>query len=338
MQIYAGVRITEEWQLEHVHDHDELTPISSPKPLIIEDELLHAFSRLELEAMTYRDFRASKVRKANLGWGRTAIERMPKSFTTLADARIYLSVIIRRGMRFGAWLESRSEPSGAWAFHLHHPDSLGQYSENELESRRILEEYEEWSRSFENLWMLSRSEAGRPFFEGATVLRLMYLMVISWRKAVSKDGPLFCATATREPKEILTLAKEFLHSVRSRGDELGNFSFDMRVIVMLHSVGFVFRHRKSRREAIDALLYKPWREGLWDSWVTGKSMEWLADLEDDGLPSEDEVAHIPKESVCADVKLTHNDVARTTMVSCLQPVLGMKGEYVLRQKVFHWKF
>jgi hypothetical protein len=335
-QIYAGVRITEEWQIRHVQDPNHLTPVSSPKPLIIEDELLHAFSRLELEAMTYKDFRASKVHKANPSWARSDLDRMPKSFTSLAEARIYLAVIIRRAMRFGAWVEKRTEPTGAWAFYLHNPDSIKSYSEPEMDTRRIIGEYGQWSRAFERIWMLSRTEAGQSLFEGATVLRLMYVMVTSWRKAVAKDGARYVATAIWEPREILTLAKEFLNSVRSRGEEPGNFTFDMRVIVMLHSVGFVFRHRRMRREAIDLLLEKPWREGLWDSWVTGKSMEWLADLEDEGLPSEDELEHIPQDRVCSGVKLAHDDVARTTTVSCLQPVLEMGGTSVPRQMVIPW--
>jgi len=330
------VRITEEWQIQHVQDPNHLTPIASPKPLVIEDELLHAFSRLELEAMTYKNFRASKIHKANLNWAHSDMERMPRSFSSLAQARIYLAVIIRRAMRFGAWVETKAEAPGAWAFYLHNPDSIRSYSESEMDTRRILGEYEQWSLAFEKMWMLSRTEAGKPLFEGATILRLMYLMVTSWRKVVAKDGAHYVATASREPGEILTLVKEFLSSVRSRGEEPGSFMFDMRVIVMLHSVGFVFRHRKMRREAIGLLLERPWREGLWDSWVTGKSMEWLADLEDEGLPSEDEMEHIPTERVCSDVKLTHDDVARTTTVSCLQPMLGVEVSSIRRQMVIHW--
>jgi len=52
-------------------------------------------------------------------------------------------------------------------------------------------------------------------------------------------------------------------------------------------------------------------------------MEWLADLEDEGLPSEDELEHIPQDRVCSGVKLAHDDVARTTTLSCLKPVLEM---------------
>jgi hypothetical protein len=335
MQILGGVRIIEEWQGEHVQNTDEVTPVTSPKPLVIEDALLHAFSVLELETMTYKEFRATKIRKATTNWGRSVMERMPKQFTSLEEARIYLNVIIRRGMRFGAWLESKSQPSGAWAFNFHHPDAYKQYSEEEMETIRIVAEYEQWSRAFENLWTLSRSEAGKSLYEGATVMRLTYLMVTSWRKAVAKNGAQFCATATQVPREILSLAKEFLHSVRAKGEGPG-FSFDMRVIVMLHTVGFVFRHRKLRREAIDLLLDRPWREGLWDSWVTGLGMQFIADLEDEGLPSEDELEHIPKERVVADVKMTHDDVARTTTVSCMQPVLGIEGKFIPRKKVIPW--
>ncbi|KAE9369404.1 hypothetical protein N431DRAFT_560236 [Stipitochalara longipes BDJ] len=335
-QIYAGVRITEEWQLQYVRNSNELTPVSSPRPLVIEDELLHAFSRLELEAMTYKDFRASKVNKANLSWARSDMDRMPKSFTSLAEARIYLAVIVRRAMRFGAWVEKKNEATGAWAFYLHNPDSIKSYTEPEMDTRRILGEYEQWALAFEKMWMLSRTEAGKSLFEGATILRLMYVMVISWRKAVAKGGAQYVATAKREPREILTLAKELLDSVRSRGEEPGNFTFDMRVIVMLHSVGFVFRHRRMRRETIDLLLERPWREGLWDSWVTGKSMEWLADLEDEGLPSEEELEHIPRNRVCSDVKLTHDDFARTTTVSCRQPVLGVEGVSIPRKMLIQW--
>jgi hypothetical protein len=179
MQIQGGVRIIEEWQGEHVQSTDEVTLVASPKPLIIEDVLLHAFSILELEAMTYREFRATNIRKATPDWGRSAMERMPKQFTSLAEARVYLGVIIRRGMRFGAWLESKSRPSGAWAFHFHHPDAIKNYSEEEMETLRIVAEYEQWSRAFENLFILSRSEAGKSLFGGATILRLIYLMTTS---------------------------------------------------------------------------------------------------------------------------------------------------------------
>jgi len=116
--------------------------------------------------MTYREFRATNIRKATLDWGRSAMERMPKQFTSLAEARVYLGVIIRRGMRFGAWLESKSQPSGAWAFQFHHPDAVKNYSEEETETLRIVAEYEQWSRAFENLFILSRSEAGKSLFEG----------------------------------------------------------------------------------------------------------------------------------------------------------------------------
>jgi Fungal specific transcription factor domain/Fungal Zn(2)-Cys(6) binuclear cluster domain len=336
-QIYAGVRIIEEWQRQHIQDADHLTPVSSPRPLAIEDDLLHAFDRLEMEAMTYRDFRASKIRKANGHWGRSDLDHMPREFTSLAEARVYLSVVIRRGMHFGAWIEDKIEANGAWALYLHNSDFVKEYSETENETNRILAEYEKWSRAFEPLWLLSRSEAGKSLFEGATTLRLHYLMVVAWRKAVAKDGGLFCATATREPREIIALARAFRESVKSSGGQANpDFNFGMHIIVPIKSVGFVFRHRRSRREAIDLLLDSPWREGLWDSWIVGKAMQWLADLEDEGLPDEDEVEHVPKERIVADIRFSHDDAERTTTISCLQPVFGTEGGFLPRHEVIYW--
>jgi hypothetical protein len=37
--------------------------------------------------------------------------------------------------------------------------------------------------------------AGKSLFEGGTVLRMHYLMVMTWRKAVAKHGSAFCAQA-----------------------------------------------------------------------------------------------------------------------------------------------
>jgi hypothetical protein len=93
-------------------------------------------------------------------------------------------------------------------------------------------------------------------------------MFVAWRKAVAKDGGPFCATAAREPRDIIDFAKAFLEPVRSSAGQANpGFNFDMHVIVPLKSVGFVFRHRNLRRKVIDLLLDRPWREGLWDSWI-----------------------------------------------------------------------
>jgi hypothetical protein len=54
------------------------------------------------------------------------------------------------------------------------------------------------------------------------------------------------------------------------------------------------------------------------------------------LPDEDEVEHIPQERVVADIRFSHDDVERTTTVSCLQSVLGKKGEFLPRYEVIPW--
>jgi hypothetical protein len=35
-------------------------------------------------------------------------------------------------------------------------------------------------------------------------------------------------------------------------------------------------------DGVDLLLDRPWRAGIWDSWVMGKTIQRLADVEDEG--------------------------------------------------------
>jgi hypothetical protein len=102
----------------------------------------------------------------------------------------------------------------------------------------IAAEYDRWFRAFEKLWTFSRSEAGESLFLGATILRLMYLMVIYWRKAVAKGGATFCATAVQEPKEIVRIHSHTYLSfslIRAEGHEIVSELITIPMIVCYKS-------------------------------------------------------------------------------------------------------
>jgi hypothetical protein len=69
--------------------------------------------------------------------------------------------------------------------------------------------------------------------------------------------------------------------------------------------------------------------------VVGRAIQWLADVENEGLSDEDQLEHIPKERAVADVRFSHDYVVRMTSMSCLQLVWGIEGEFIPRQKVIH---
>jgi hypothetical protein len=94
-QIQTGVSLIQEWKATYPSPR-VVKGISSPNPYIIEDELVEAFARLELQTNYRGDGRSPSLHEA---LGRDAdshIENMPKEFTSLDSARTYLEVIMRR--------------------------------------------------------------------------------------------------------------------------------------------------------------------------------------------------------------------------------------------------
>jgi hypothetical protein len=70
--------------------------IASPAKNIVEDELVHAFGRLDIQIMGFLDPRPVEVHQNLLTEGQSSIDNMPKTFTSVDQARIYLELIKRR--------------------------------------------------------------------------------------------------------------------------------------------------------------------------------------------------------------------------------------------------
>jgi hypothetical protein len=111
----------------------------------------------------------------------------------------------------------------------------------------------------------------------------------------------------------------------------------MQIIVPLMTVGWIYRHRALRREAIELLLRSPRKEGVWDGIVVGKIMGWLAGIEEEGLDDEAEDEYVPEWAAARCIKMNFDTVRREASVSCLQPVRGsLIGEEVRREVVIPW--
>jgi hypothetical protein len=113
----------------------------------------------------------------------------------------------------------------------------------------------------------------------------------------------------------------------------------MQIIVPLMTVGWIYRHRALRSEAIELLLRSPRKEGVWDGIVVGKIMAWLARIEEEGLDdeaSEDE-DYVPEWAAARCIKMSFDTERREASVSCLQPVRGSpSGEEVRREAIIPW--
>ena len=328
-QVYSGIRMIEDWFKPPNQASEWLTSIHSPAPLVVEDELIQGFGRLELLAMSYSDPRNAHMHELHRHCGQASIDNMPPAFSNLKEARVYLELVMRRAMHWVASLEGLPEFRGTlWRQNTHAFSDLARvYSER----NNVFAEYDKWGKAFQPVWELSRRPEGKNIFLGATTLRLHSVSGYLSKSTVACSRETFYGRFTKELTEIVELSKVLIEG--SKSSTVPGFSFDVQVIVPLTTVGWRFRHRALRREAISLLLDYPRREGVWDGMVVGKAMEWLTSIEEEGLTDEE---HVPEEAVVKMFKMQNDSEAKITVVSCQQPLQNSPGETIERTAIIPW--
>jgi hypothetical protein len=349
-QVYTGLKMIRDWTTSFYRpsaDGKLLTKIGSENPLIVEDDILRAFGSLEIQVMSYADGRNANLHEHYRRCGQASIDDMPAAFYDMKDARALLELVIRRSMH---WLRS--------TMHLHNfsavsspssPTAEGEDTEGPMslffdvdptfeEQSATLKEYERWDKAFQPLLIHARSRAAcQETFLHASTLRLHwlsgYLSIASnnSRTSLVNDGRF-----TRELEELVDIARILLLETNRRLE--GGFVFDMQTIVPLMTVGWVYRHRALRREAVELLFKSPRKEGVWDGIVVGKIMAWLAGIEEEGLDlGDDEEEYVPEWAAARCIKMGFDTEKREAHVSCLQPVKGsLIGEEVRRETIIPW--
>jgi len=82
------------------HQKKNQVGIHSPAPGTVEDEIVQAFARLDIQILTFIDVRTVEEHAEMIDEGQETIEKMPTQFSFLQEARIYLELTLRRAMHF----------------------------------------------------------------------------------------------------------------------------------------------------------------------------------------------------------------------------------------------
>jgi hypothetical protein len=350
-QVYTGLKMIRDWATSFYRpdkDGKLLTKAGSEDPCTVEDDILRALGSLEIQVMSYADGRNANLHEHYRHAGQESIDDMPAVFYELKDARALLELVIRRSMH---WLRS--------TMHLHNfsamsspsssPTTDGEDVESPMslffdvdptyeEQAATLKEYERWDKAFQPLLTHARSRSTRQeTFLHASTLRLHWLSgYLSIASNNSRHSLVNGGRFTMELEELVDIARILL-SEANRGLD-GGFVFDMQIIVPLMTVGWVYRHRALRREAVELLLRSPRKEGVWDGIVVGKIMAWLAGIEEEGLDlGDDEEEYVPEWAAARCIKMGFDTKKKEAHVSCLQPVKGSPiGEETHRETVIPW--
>jgi hypothetical protein len=97
-QIESSVQLLENWTVQPERSTGER--VSSPAPDTVEDELIQAFDRFEIEAMIFNDISSVEHHSALKDQRTAAILNMPQIFNDIDEPAAYGKLIFRRGWHF----------------------------------------------------------------------------------------------------------------------------------------------------------------------------------------------------------------------------------------------
>lgn len=323
------------------------TPISVI-PDIIEDELIQAFGRLDVQHMSFSDSRPAAIHQEMQYYGQPLINSMPKTFDSLKQARMYLALLMQRFLHFKTFIMGGTAYQGS----LHSDDTKHIKDELAASRENHITDLVNWQSAFRPLFTQSRTPSGHKNFLEATALRLHYIATYFSAASVPTEldncasiplhrdvnnlptsSPLNIRTFMPLLKEIVSLSRIIIsHPTMSLSQGKCPFTFDLHVIVPLYMVGKYCPHSVVRREALQLLLESPRREGLWDGVLAGKMVEFIVSLEEEtGLDGD----FVKREAKMrgTDVKLRYP--GRSAVLQCFMPDLGT-DRVVLREKLITW--
>jgi len=134
---------------------------------------------------------------------------------------------------------------------------------------------------------------------------------------------------TKELKELVELAKSLIYDMAVDR----RFSLDMVFVLPLAVVGWGHRHRALRREVIDLFRKLERREAIWDAAMIGKIMEWMAEIEEEGLGEEE---YVPEDVVANIANLKVDGTPKSVLIGCIQGLKGLPGKTVYKEKLLYW--
>ena len=347
----AGHKLLQGWLARRSYSQSRKEGIASPEELTVEDDLVQAFSRLDLQVMTYVDPRPLDVHKSLKNEGDETMRQMPWMFENVDEARLYWELVQRRTSHFIACAAAQSADTvnpvprtlvdmgtGAPLVNFHADSDIYKSIPVDLipgelgsDYRRYSAEIARWFGAFSLFYDGIKKEDDAKIWAAASLLKIhakaMEVMLLSalFGNECSLDRFL------PSYKEIVSTAKEI--SMYSLYQSSNYVSFDLGIVNPLRLVGKWCREPTLRREAIRILRESKPREGLYDGLVMAKVQEWVMTIEEEGIL---ENGFIPEESRA---KITHVKIdlyKRTAELKCER--LGRKedGSRDERETIIGW--
>jgi hypothetical protein len=245
----------------------------SPAPYVIEDQLVHAFAKLDVHLLSWIDI-PTPSRTPNHSV--PDAQSLPTDFSSLTESKYYFDMVATRIFHHLSLVQEVNKDA---AQSLPTP----QYAANRASTKiltTVEEELLQWVSAFEPVLKHCRSPEGDKDFVGATLLRIHALTLEFSVRAVNfeSSSPPSYDVFLPEYCEIVSLCQ----AVADHPSFVKSYVFDVGIVPILFLVVVKCRDNMVRREAIAVLkAANPRREGLWDSMMVARIGEALMRAEEE---------------------------------------------------------
>jgi hypothetical protein len=277
------------------------TPTDDSKGQDVEQELLRAFDRLDIQSMSHTDPFTLSEHLSLKDSNAALLSPMPQTFPNVAEARNYFNIMARQTVHFGCafWAAhstpTPSPPSPSEAQSPMKP-SLSYFDtarpgthDFEMERNQRLDDAEAFFRSFLPMFNQHRKNPGSKECLAVSALRIHFLVMVISLRNLGSQKEMSWDVEVDGFREIVELSEDCLFPPEvggkgGKGKEVGGeYVFDLQTVMPLDLTAKKCRDPVVRRDAIRLLRSRPRREGFWDSVVAARVCEWVVGIEEEGL-------------------------------------------------------
>lgn len=307
--------------------------LGSPLPHLIEDEIIHAFSNLDLQIITFADARPPSLHAKLKHEGFHTIATMPYPFTSVQQARLYWELIQRRTSHFigeAAGQTSLRKDSqmnidmglGSGPIPIS-PESEIMFSTSELPPALVAEyhsyalEITRWFTSFEPFYQ--KLIEGSRSWTASSLLKIhafgqqvmLHSSILSDEWSLDSFTPVF--------EEMVSLGQLVSQDPLYSTPNL--FTFELGLVNPIRQVSKWCREPNLRRASIALLRKIATREGLWDALVMASVSEWMMEIEEERMvivvdESGGEKSYIKKEDRVKTTRVVIDSLKRVATSTC----------------------
>ncbi|KAH7370114.1 hypothetical protein BKA65DRAFT_487693 [Rhexocercosporidium sp. MPI-PUGE-AT-0058] len=309
VNVESGLLLLHSWMREHLPNHAGCNPSKEWQDHRIEEDLMIAFSSLDLQLLFFRDGRPLRMHEDVIQSADASISHIPVEFKTLKAAYNFWMLIMRRNYHFIVMVLGQGK-AAEMCGPLMHGESPYENCVNIFPGGNIFstpkeppfELFPTCMRYCEDIRKWTKASA-RVFETMKSTGTEEEQVLVALLKIHSIMGPImltsaFFTTQTAfdqyfsEFRKIVTLSEWVLPRLTASSEGKQTYHFDLGVLVGLFLVGVRCRDLGLRNKVIQLHLARRIREGFWDSGAAAMFIIWARDMDEKGR---DENGEIPEE-------------------------------------------